>query len=141
MLASPPVCMVAVASGRRAGQLGRKPLFIFALAARGVLCTCSHQPAALIAVQCLDGLGTGIFGVVGVLIIADLSKGTGSFNAAQGLGAFLSNLVAGYLAKSHGDGSTFLTLAGIVSVGLVLFWVCMPETLDKAEAAQPVARS
>jgi MFS family permease len=150
MVASQLVFMVvAAASGRLASKLGRKPLFILAfaaLAARGVLYTFSHHPAALIAVQCMDGLGAGIFGVVGVLIIADLTKGTGSFNAAQGaiataqgLGAFLSNSVAGYLAKSQGDDVTFLTLAGIAAVGLVLFWVFMPETLDKAEAKQPVA--
>jgi hypothetical protein len=32
----------------------------------------------------MDSLGAGIFGVVGLLLIADLTKGTGSFNAAQG---------------------------------------------------------
>ncbi len=149
MLASQLVFMVvAAASGKLAGQLGRKPLFLFgfaALAARGVLYTLSHAPAALIAVQCMDGLGAGIFGVVGVLIIADLTKGTGSFNAAQGaiataqgVGAFLSNSVAGYLAKNRGDNFTFLTLAGIAVVGLVVFWVFMPETLDRAkEEKQP----
>jgi MFS family permease len=148
MLASQLVFMVvAAASGKLAGKLGRKPLFLFgfaALAARGVLYTLSHHPAALIAVQCMDGLGAGIFGVVGVLIIADLTKGTGSFNAAQGaiataqgLGAFLSNSVAGYLAKSQGDDFAFLTLASIAAVGLVVFWLFMPETLDGAEQATP----
>jgi MFS family permease len=150
MLASQLVFMVvATASGKLAGKLGRKPLFIFAfaaLAARGVLYTLSHHPAALIAVQCMDGLGAGIFGVVGVLIIADLTKGTGSFNAAQGaiataqgLGAFLSNSVAGYLAKNQGNNFAFLTLAGIAVVGLVVFSVFMPETLNLAKAEQPAA--
>jgi MFS family permease len=144
MLASQLVFMVVAAvSGRLAGKLGRKPLFLFgfaALALRGVLYTLSHHPAALIAVQCMDGLGAGIFGVVGVLIIADLTKGTGRFNAAQGaiataqgVGAFLSNSVAGYLAKSRGDNFTFLVLAGIAAVGLAFFWVFMPETRDRAD--------
>ncbi len=147
MVASQLVFMiVAAVSGKLAGKLGRKPLFLFgfaALAARGVLYTVSHHPAALIAVQCMDGLGAGIFGVVGVLIIADLTKGSGSFNAAQGaiataqgLGAFLSNSVAGYLAKNQGDDFTFLTLAGIAVVGLVVFWVFMPETLGKAREGE-----
>lgn len=145
MLASQLVfVVVAAASGKLAGKVGRKPLFLFgfaALAVRGVLYTLSHAPAALIAVQCMDGLGAGVFGVVGVLIIADLTKGTGRFNAAQGAiataqgtGAFLSNSVAGYLAKSQGDNFTFLVLAGIAAVGLVFFWVFMPETRDKAAA-------
>jgi MFS family permease len=88
----------------------------------------------------MDGLGAGIFGVVGVLIIADLTKGTGRLNAAQGaiataqgIGAFLSNSVAGYLAKNRGDDFTFLTLAGIAAVGLVVFWLFMPETLNSAQ--------
>jgi len=143
MLASQLVFMVvAAASGKLAGKLGRKPLFLFgfaALAVRGVLYTLSHHPAALIAVQCMDGLGAGIFGVVGVLIIADLTKGTGRFNAAQGtiataqgLGAFLSNSVAGYLAKSRGYDFTFLVLAGIAAVGLGFFWWLMPETRQAA---------
>ena len=148
MLASQLVFMVvAAASGKLAGKLGRKPLFLFgfaALAARGVLYTLSHHPAALIAVQCMDGLGAGIFGVVGVLIIADLTKGTGRFNAAQGaiataqgIGAFLSNSVAGYLARSQGDNFAFLALTGIAAVGLVVFWVFMPETLGRAGAPEP----
>lgn len=138
--------VVAAVSGKLAGRLGRKPLFLFgfaALAARGVLYTLSHAPAALIAVQCMDGLGAGIFGVVGVLIIADLTKGTGRFNAAQGaiataqgIGAFLSNSVAGYLAKTHGDNFTFYVLAGIAAAGLVFFWVLMPETRDQAQPAR-----
>jgi len=151
MLASQLVFMVVAAvSGKLAGKLGRKPLFLFgfaALATRGVLYTISHAPAALIAVQCMDGLGAGIFGVVGVLIIADLTKGSGGFNAAQGaiataqgIGAFLSNSVAGYLAKNRGDDFTFLTLAGIAVVGLAVFWIFMPETLAKApEGEQPAA--
>jgi MFS family permease len=149
MLASQLVFMVVAAlSGKLAGKVGRKPLFLFgfaALALRGVLYTLSHHPAALIAVQCMDGLGAGIFGVVGVLIIADLTKGTGGFNAAQGaiataqgIGAFLSNSVSGYLAKNQGDNFTFFTLAAIAAVGLVFFWVCMPETLHMArEEKQP----
>jgi MFS family permease len=150
MLASQLVfVVVAAASGKLAGKVGRKPLFLFAfaaLAARGVLYTMSHEPAALIAVQCMDGLGAGIFGVVGVLIIADLTKGTGRFNAAQGgiataqgIGAFLSNSVAGYLAKTHGDNFTFYVLAAIAVAGFVVFLVFMPETHDRAAAGEKLA--
>ncbi len=139
MLASQVVFMIVAAlSGRLAARIGRKPLFLFAfamLAARGVLYTLSDAPAALIAVQCMDGLGAGIFGVVAVLIIADLTKGTGRFNAAQGavataqgLGAFLSNAVAGYLATKVGTTPTFLVLASIAAVGFIVFACFMPET-------------
>ncbi len=67
MLASQLVFVVVAAlSGKLAGKVDRKPLLLFgfaALAVRGVLYALSHAPAALIAVQCMDGLGAGIFGV------------------------------------------------------------------------------
>ncbi len=95
-----------------------------------MLYTLSDRPAALIAVQCMDGLGAGIFGVVGVLIVADLTKGTGRFNAAQGAiataqgcGAFLSNYVAGYRRQAHGRRLHLSVLAGIAVGGLVFFWL------------------
>ena len=47
----------------------------------------SHAPTAFTAVQCVDGLGVGIFGVVGVFTIADFTKGTDRFNPAQGAAA------------------------------------------------------
>jgi hypothetical protein len=37
--------------------------------------TLVHGPFALIAVQLLDGIGAGIFGVLFFLVIADLTKG------------------------------------------------------------------
>lgn len=137
--------IVAALAGRLAGSIGRKPLFLFgfaALAARGVLYTLSQHPLFLIGVQCMDGLGAGIFGVVSVLIIADMTKGTGRFNLAQGaiasavgIGAFLSNSVSGLIAKHAGHNVAFLTLAAIAACGLAFFWVFMPETRDAGEDA------
>ena len=146
MLASQLVFLVVAAlSGRLASKIGRKPLFLFAFAAlavRGVLYTLSDKPAALIAVQCMDGLGAGIFGVVSVLIVADLTRGTGRFNTAQGAiataqgcGAFLSNYVGGVVAKHMGNDFTFYMLAAIAAGGLAFFWLLMPETWEKATAA------
>ena len=150
MLASQVVFVIVAAfSGRLASRIGRKPLFLFAfamLAVRGVLYTLSNRPAALIAVQCMDGLGAGVFGVVAVLIIADLTKGTGRFNAAQGavataqgIGAFLSNAMAGFMAGRVGTTATFLVLAAIAAVGFGVFALFMPETRDVATqgAASP----
>ncbi len=138
MLASQVVFVVAALSGRLAAKIGRKPLFLFAFAMRtlrGVLYTLSDQPAALIAVQCMDGLGAGVIGVVAVLIFADLTKGTGRFNAAQGavataegLGTFLSNAMSGFLATRFGMTPTFLVLACIAAVSFVVFAAFMPET-------------
>jgi MFS family permease len=86
-------------------------------------------------VQSLDGVGAAGFGVLWVLITADLAKGTGRFNSLQGaiqaclgIGAFLSNFIAGFVVKNAGYDVGFLMLAGIAVAGLALFYLAMPET-------------
>ncbi len=66
--------------GRKAGTWGRKPLLLIAfgvLPVRAVLYTLTANTVALVAIQILDGVGAGIFGVVSVLVIADLTQGYG----------------------------------------------------------------
>jgi MFS family permease len=129
---------VALASGHLAGRWGRKPVFLIAvwvLPVRGLLYCLSVNPYYLVAVQLLDGIGAGIFGVVSVLVIADLTKGTGRFNLAQGalatatdIGAGLSNVVAGYVVKEFGFDVTFILLAVIAACAALFFAIAMPET-------------
>ena len=78
--------------------------------------------------QLLDGIGAGIFGVVSVLVVADLTKGTGRFNLTQGalatatgVGAGLSNVVAGFVVKEAGFDAGFVMLAAIAAVGTLFF--------------------
>ncbi len=136
---------VAWAVGRASGRgIGRKPIFLLALAVlpvRGVLFSFTSSPYAVVAIQLLDGVAAGIFGVISVLIASDLMRGTGRFNLAQGLtalsvgiGAALSNAAAGYVVQWFGYATGFLYLAGIAGVALVFFAVLMPET-KSAEAA------
>lgn len=129
---------IAFATGKLADPWGRKPLFLLAFAVltvRGFLYTLGHGAAYLLAVQSLDGVGAAIFGVLWVLIIADLSVGTGRFNllqgviqAALGMGAFLSNLLAGLVVKHLGHNVAFLGLASVALTGLLFFSFFMPET-------------
>ena len=70
-----------------------------------------------------------------VLIISDLTRGTGRFNFVQGavatatgLGASLSNSVAGFIVQHAGYNAGFLALAGTAAVALSIFAVAMPET-------------
>ncbi len=129
---------VALLASRLAESWGRKPTFLIGFAVlpiRGVLSTFGADPRYLVAVQLLDGVGAGIFGVVGVLVIADLTRGTGRFNLMQGalatatgLGAALSNLVTGAVVQAAGFDTGFLALAAIAAFALVFFALAMPET-------------
>ena len=129
---------VAVLVGAKADTIGRKPIFLAAfgfLALRGVLYTVSDSPFWLVAVQCLDGIGAGIYGALFPLVVADLTRGTSRFNVAQGavataqgLGAAFSATLAGVIIVSAGFSTAFLVLAAISAAGFVVYLTLMPET-------------
>jgi Na+/melibiose symporter-like transporter len=107
---------IAVVVGRTADKWGRKPLFLVGFAVlpiRAALYTLSNNSFWLIGVQLLDGVGAGIFGTLTPLVIADIMRGTGRYNLAQGgiatvqgIGASLSGLVA--VVDGFGYSATFL---------------------------------
>ena len=140
---------IAVLAGARADAWGRKPLLLLgflALALRGVLYTVSDHPAWLVAVQLLDGVGAGLFGALFPVIVADLTRGTGRFNAAQGavataqaFGGVVSTTLAGAVAARVGYDAAFLTLSAIALAGTALFWIAMPETRSAPAPAAPAA--
>lgn len=120
---------------------GRKPLFLVAfgvLSLRGALYVLSDNPFWLVAVQALDGVGAGIFGALFPIVVADLTRGTGRFNVAQGavatfqgIGASLSASLAGIIIVRAGYSSAFVTLAAIAAIaasGVALYLGTMPET-------------
>jgi predicted MFS family arabinose efflux permease len=132
------ITLIASESGRKAGTWGRKPLLLIAfgvLPIRGILYTLTSNTALLIAIQVLDGIGAGIFGVVSVLVIADLTRGTGRFNltlgaitTAVGIGAALSQVIAGSIVHHMGFRTGFLFLAAVASAALAILYFFMPET-------------
>lgn len=138
--------MVATATlaGARADCWGRKPIFtmaFLALAVRGALYTLSSDPAWTIAAQLLDGVGVGVFGALFPVVIADLTRGSGHFNAAQGavgtihsIGGILSGPLAGLTVVWAGYNAAFAIMAAIAAAGATLFWLAMPETRGKAFA-------
>jgi MFS family permease len=132
---------IALLVGRTADSWGRKPLFLAGFAIlpiRAVLYTLSDNSFWLIGVQVLDGVGAGIFGALTPLVIADIMRGTGRYNlaqgaiaTAQGIGASLSGLAAGEIVDHFGYSAAFLTLGGAALVALVVFALGMPETADR----------
>nr|WP_301298161.1 MFS transporter [Pseudomonas rhodesiae] len=132
--------------GSKADVWGRKPLLLMGfliLPLRGVFYTLSNDPYWLVAVQMLDGVGAGIFGALFPVIVKDLTQGTGRFNVSLGalstvfgLGAALSNSLAGFVVQQAGYNAAFLTLAGVAAAALALLWLAMPETLEKPSVAR-----
>ena len=121
---------------------GRKRLLLIAFAVlpiRGLLYTLTGDPVLLVAIQILDGVGAGIFGVLSILIVSDLTRGSGLFNTTQGaiatavgLGAALSNAFAGMLLQQTNYQVAFLTLAALAVVALGVLWFFVPETSPQA---------
>src|ERR1700683_3205532 len=119
------ITLIASWAGRKAGTWGRKPLLLIAfgvLPIRGVLYTLTQHTIALVAIQILDGVGAGIFGVVSVLVLADLTQGSGRFNltlgaiaTAVGIGAALSQAIAGAIVHHSSFNTGFLFLAAIAA--------------------------
>lgn len=136
---------VAMLAGAKANNWGRKPLFLagfLILSLRGWLYTLSDASAWLLAVQLLDGVGAGLFGVLCPLIVSDLALGTGRFNVSQGtiaigqdIGASLSTTLAGAIVVAAGYSTAFLALAVVAAAGFVAFLLLMPETRDIGDAA------
>jgi predicted MFS family arabinose efflux permease len=134
----------AVGSALRRG-IRRRTIFMIALVLlpiRGCLFAVTDGPMAIVGIQLLDGVAAGIFGVVSVVIAADLMRGTGRFNLAQGLvalatglGASISNLVAGFVVQAFGYSTGFMTLAGVALLALLFFAMLMPETGPRSKVA------
>jgi MFS family permease len=131
---------IALLVGYKADTWGRKPLFLAGFAIlpiRAVLYTLSDNSLWLIGVQILDGVGAGIFGALAPLVIADIMRGTGRYNLAQGaiatvqgIGASLSGLAAGEIVDHFGYSAAFLTLGAAALVAVIVFFLQMPETAE-----------
>jgi len=129
---------VAILVGAKADAWGHKRFLLAALLilpVRGALYTLSDNKAWLVGVQLLDGIGAGIFGAIFPVIVADLMRGTGRFNVAQGavitaqnIGAALSTTLAGLMVVKAGYGAAFLMLGGVAAAGAALCLVALPET-------------
>ncbi|MAM57512.1 MAG: MFS transporter [Salinicola sp.] len=132
--------MIPVAwwAGRRAISWGRLPVFMIGLLAlplRGALYAVSNDPLWLLMVQALDGIGAGIFGVLWLIVAADLTHGTGRYNVTVGvlgtlfaMGAASSNLVAGYVVEASGYAGDFLFLAAFGVLAPIVYRLGVGET-------------
>jgi MFS family permease len=135
---------VALLAGWLVDRWGRKPVLaigFIVLPIRIALYALASSPWMLIAIQTLDGVGAGIYGVAIVAVCADLTRGKGGFNALSGViatalavGGVLGPISTGALTQYLGYPVAFGVFAGIAALAAVLFVGFMPETMD-AKAA------
>ncbi|CAB3805974.1 putative MFS-type transporter [Pararobbsia alpina] len=110
------------------------------LPVRGLLFSMTRSPYAVVAIQLLDSVASGIFNIIAIVISSDLMRGTGRFNLAQGLvalavgmGGALGNVTGGYVVEKFGFTAGFLTLSAIGGLAFIFFAVLMPETTPPEE--------
>jgi MFS family permease len=130
--------LLAPRVGRLAQTHGRRLVLLIGFAAvplRALLFATLPGAVPLMVYQALDGVSAAMFGVMLPLIAADCTKRTGYLNLAigalglaAGLGATFSTAVAGWIAERYGTSETFLFLAAVGTMAVLLLWVAMPET-------------
>lgn len=127
-------------------RFGLRAVFLIALAAlpvRGMLAGTVPEFRVIYPVQMLDGLGAGLLGITAPVAAERLLSGTGRFNpgfaavmAIQGVGASLSNVVAGWIVSGRGYGASHW--AGAVVAALPLFVLVRKQVApDEARADAP----
>jgi MFS family permease len=136
------VALIAPGIGRLAVSKGRRPVLVLGFAVlpiRAAVLALNSDPAIIIGVQVLDGLSAAVLGVLVPLSLADISRGTGRFNLAQGIvgsatgiGAAASTAVAGYLATQFSVSLAFAGLAITAVCAFLTVLVALPETRPDA---------
>ena len=117
---------------------GRKPLLLAGFAietVRALLFALISDPLLMMAVQLLDGVTGAAITVLTILVITDLTTGTGRFNLAQGVLGTLRGIAAaigtasiGTIVQHFGDLTGFLLMATGPALGAALIWAFLRET-------------
>jgi MFS family permease len=124
--------------GYHSEKFGRKPLLLVGFGieiVRALIFAYFSEYWVLIAAQLLSGVSAAAVTVLTVLVITDLTTGTGRFNLVRGfvgtviaIAASISTGVTGFLFDRFGNWQGFVILAGAAVIATVLLWSAMPET-------------
>jgi MFS family permease len=132
------VALLAPWVGYHSETYGRKPLLLIGMGLEavraGLFAFVTNYPL-MVAIQLLDGISGSIINVLTVLVISDLTTGTGRFNLAQGvigamigIAASLSTSITGFIFQEFGHWAGFIFIAGVAATGTTLAWLLLPET-------------
>jgi MFS family permease len=136
-----PQIVVALAApwvGFHSEKRGRRPLLLIGFGLepiRAILLAISPAYPALVAGQVLSGITGAIIGVLTVIVVADLTAGTGRFNLAVGAVGALSGIAAsistgatGFVFQHFGPRVGYLPLAAVAAAATAFVWVFLTET-------------
>ncbi len=132
------VAILAPWVGFHSEKRGRLPLLLIGFGlepVRALLLAFTAGYPCLVVAQTLSGITGAIIGVLTVLVITDLTAGTGRFNLAvgvvgamSGIAASISTSATGFLFQAFGPRIGYLPLAGIAAAATALVWVFVSET-------------
>jgi MFS family permease len=124
--------------GYHSERKGRRPLLLIGFAlepVRAILLVVTSGYGFLIAGQILNGFTGAIIGVLTVIVVADLTAGTGRFNLAQGtvgalsgLAAAVSTIGSGYMVAAFGFAAGFVAITVVSLAATAVLWVFISET-------------
>jgi MFS family permease len=132
------VAILAPWSGYLSELWGRKPLLLAGFCVETVragLLSVVNEPILWIPVQLLDGVSGAILTVLTVVVVMDLTTGTGRFNLARGFvglvstgAAAVSLTVFGFIAQEIGNWAGFASMAAVSAAGSLILWIALRET-------------
>ena len=132
---------IAWIAGTYCQNYGRKPFFALAfllLPIRILLYAFIQNPKAFLAIQLLDGIGNGIYGVIIILVCNDLTRGKNTFNSLVGmtattlaLGGIIGPLAQGMITQHLGFVTSYVVFAAVAVIGAIFFLLKMPETAPR----------
>jgi len=112
-------------------RFGLATVFVIALMAlpiRGAIAGSFSSYAVIFPVQVLDGIGAGLIGIATPIAAERILSRTGRFNVGlaavmtvQGIGASLSNVVAGWFTGIGGYGLAYWVHGGVAAIALAAF--------------------
>jgi MFS family permease len=132
------VAILAPWVGFHSEKRGRRPLLLIGFAlepVRGLLLATTAAYPALVLAQVLSGVTGAVIGVLTVIVVADLTAGTGRFNLAigvlgalSGVAAAISTTATGYLFQLLGPHLGYAPLAAVAALATAILWTFLTET-------------